>query len=128
MRTLKISLLFLTVVAILTIYSRTADAAGRVIIQPQYFFGKALVLPQFGLSVYEPIVGKNVFLNSYAGYGEVPEVGGVENALVRWATLKNDVEFRMPLGTIGAGITLRYAHPDKVWNNDAHVRVTFRIW
>jgi hypothetical protein len=94
---------------------------------PQYFLKSEKTLPQFGLSVYEPVV-LGLAYNGWSGVGWQPRAG---ESSVMWFTSRHDIEkWYGDLG-LSVGFTVRYAgKQDEALLNeqDIHFKLTYRIW
>ena len=105
-----------------------AFASGKLTVEPRYSVKANDWTPMIGFGVYEPVMGKSVFLNSWLGTGYSVEKNKPKE---QWYNLKNSLEVR-PFNrlTLGAGVGVEYTPDSKGqhWDSTLFVKVALQLW
>lgn len=111
--------------AILTAFSLSAFAGGKLTIQPNYWIDKEVVTPTVGLSVYEPLIKGLLAYNGWVGYGDQP---ASEAKNVHWFTMKQDLDIYLGRLSLSPGYTASYVLPQKELHHNVHVKFGWQLW
>lgn len=120
---MKLKLFFL---AIFTLLSVNCFASGKISVQGNYFWQSKQWFPQVGLSVYERLVGNTLAYESWTGGG------GQDFELhpdIRWYTTKQDLVLNLGHNlALAGGVQISYIRPYNEFNNNAHVKLSVKLW
>lgn len=103
-----------------------AFASGKISVQGNYWWQTKQWYPQVGLSVYERLVGNTLAYESWTGGG------GQDfetNPDVQWYTTKQDLVLNMGHNlSLSGGVQISYIKPFNDFNNNAHVKMSVKLW
>lgn len=106
---------------------QSAFGSGKLIVGTKYFDNTQEFTPQFGLSIYERLIKNKLYLNAYAGVGQVPNEFE-ETTTWQVYKLNLDVPLHNWKWVVSGGVAHQFVDP---WQQDFttyEVKVSYKLW
>lgn len=115
----------LFLVLTISLFAKMSFASGKLSAQAN-MYENGHTRPVFGLSVYEPIMSKNIAFNSWTGYG----VQFLETQSdVNWFVTKAQLDVRVKSKWVVApGIAYKWLPDTNVKQSMGYIKVDYSLW
>jgi hypothetical protein len=113
-------------------FSMSAFAGGKLQLEPRYNATYDKTNYMVGLAIYERLIGKTVFYNSWSGFGDTLEE--TQSNYRSWYTTKHAIDFKLGAFTVSPGVRfVYYSQPDEgQTNNDIQTeffgKLSIELW
>lgn len=102
-------------------------ASGKLTVSPNYYLKTKEILPQVGVSAYEPLF-LGLFYDGYIGAGIAPSTNYPQTA---WLTTRHDLGQDFDGLKISVGVTLTASTKERYTGEDesnVHIRMSYGLW